>query len=88
MYQNGFLDDLLNTPVLLEHLSGPQLEEDEHIQAVQEGRYAYEMQKSGLVFFRLDAYDEIGIKGAFTDRAGQKDSRSRFIPWSAVLSIS
>ncbi len=93
MYQNGFLDGLLNTPVLLSYASPPKIGEDsemskdEYLQAISEGKVAYEMQKSATVFFYLEAYDEVGIKGYFTDSSGQKESSSRFISWGAVISI-
>ncbi len=87
MYQNGFLDGLLNTPVLLSYASPPKIGEDEYLQAISEGKVAYEMQKSATVFFYLKTYDEVGIKGYFTDSSGLKESSSRFISWGAVISI-
>lgn len=87
MYQNSFLDSRLNTPVLLEHLAGPTAKEDEHIEAVRRGKYIAQPQKSYTAIFLLDAYDEIGIQGTFTDIDGQNDPEPRFIPWGAVLAI-
>ncbi len=86
MYQNGFLDGLLNTAVLLSHASPPKIS-DEDLQVISEGKVAYEMQRSATVFFYLEAYDEVGIKGYFTDSSGQKKASSRFISWGSVISI-